>query len=64
MHPGSVHGKCMDLDSIVTVGYLYSVSATIGDLTLGILPIFLVKDLKMSFRSKAALMAILSMGCM
>lgn len=54
----------MHLHSLVAIGYLYSVTATVGDLTLGILPIFLVWNLKMSNKSKAALIAILGMGCM
>ncbi|KAJ5220189.1 hypothetical protein N7468_009393 [Penicillium chermesinum] len=63
MHPGSIEGKCVDLNSVVSIGYLYSVAAFIGDLTLGILPVFLVWNLQMSLRSKAGLIAILSIGC-
>lgn len=58
-----VHGSCMDLDSIIAIAYVYSVTATCCDLTLGLLPIFLVWNLQMNLRTKAALAAILGMGC-
>lgn len=53
----------MDLDSIIAIAYVYSVTATCCDLTLGLLPIFLVWNLQMNLRTKAALAAILGMGC-
>lgn len=59
----SVHGSCMNLDSIIAIAYVYSVTATCCDLTLGLLPIFLVWNLQMNIRTKAALAAILGMGC-
>ena len=59
----SVSGSCMNLDSIIAIAYFYSVTATCCDLTLGLLPIFLVWNLHMNTRTKAALAAILGMGC-
>ncbi|KAJ5733664.1 hypothetical protein N7493_002450 [Penicillium malachiteum] len=58
-----VHGNCINLDALVDVAYVYSVTATCCDLTLGLLPVFLVWNLQMSTRTKAALAGILSMGC-
>jgi cation-transporting ATPase 13A1 len=46
------------------MGYVYSGTATACDLTLALFPIWLVWDLQMSKRTKAALVSILSMGCM
>ncbi|KAJ5692682.1 hypothetical protein N7462_002105 [Penicillium macrosclerotiorum] len=58
-----VHGHCMNLDSVIDIAYVYSVTATCCDLTLGLLPIFLVWNLQMSTQTKAALAGILGMGC-
>lgn len=59
----NVHGSCMSLDSIIDIAYVYSVTATCCDLTLGLLPVFLVWNLQMNSRTKAALAGILGMGC-
>lgn len=56
-------GTCMDLDSIIAIAYVYSVTATCCDFTLGLLPVFLVWNLQMNARTKAALASILGMGC-
>ncbi|CAG8293813.1 unnamed protein product [Penicillium olsonii] len=56
-------GTCMNLDSIIAIAYVYSVTATCCDLTLGLLPVWLVWNLQMNTRTKAALAAILGMGC-
>lgn len=53
----------MDLDSVIAIAYVYSVTATCCDFTLGILPVFLVWNLQMNIRTKAALASILGMGC-
>ena len=53
----------MNLDSIIAIAYVYSVTATLCDLTLGLLPIFLVWNLQMNWRTKYALAGILGMGC-
>ncbi|KAL4965991.1 putative integral membrane protein [Aspergillus stella-maris] len=62
-HRLTSEGKCIDVDYILDVAYLYSVMATICDFILGLLPIALVWKLHMNTRTKAALAGILSMGC-
>ncbi|KAL2861150.1 putative integral membrane protein [Aspergillus lucknowensis] len=62
-HRLTSNGKCLDTDYILDIAYLYSVTATICDLVLGLLPIVLIWPLHMNFRTKAALAGILSMGC-
>ena len=59
-----VNGECLNLNVIIDVAYVYSVTATCCDLTLGLLPVFLVWNLQMNSRTKAALAGILGMGCM
>lgn len=59
----NVHGHCMSLDTVIDMAYVYSVTATLCDLSLGLLPIFLVWNLQMNRRAKAALAGILGMGC-
>lgn len=58
-----IHGHCLSLDSVITMAYVYSVTATLCDLTLGLLPIALVWNLQMNMRTKSALAGILGMGC-
>lgn len=58
-----VHGSCLSVDTIIDMAYVYSVTATCCDFTLGILPVFLVWNLQMNVRTKAALAGILAMGC-
>ncbi|KAJ5815859.1 hypothetical protein N7447_008092 [Penicillium robsamsonii] len=59
-----ISGTCMKLDDIIAIAYVYSITATLCDLTLGLLPIALVWKLQMNLRTKAALAGILGMGCM
>ncbi|KAJ5793525.1 hypothetical protein N7457_000124 [Penicillium paradoxum] len=59
----TVSGTCMDLDHIIAMAYVYSVTATLCDFTLGILPGFLVWNLQMNIRTKCALAGILGLGC-
>ncbi|KAJ5153451.1 uncharacterized protein N7482_009929 [Penicillium canariense] len=59
----NVHGHCMSVDSIIIVAYVYSVTATLCDFILGILPGFLVWNLQMNMRTKGALAAVLGLGC-
>ncbi|KAJ5511514.1 hypothetical protein N7453_003617 [Penicillium expansum] len=59
----NVSGTCMDLDHIIAMAYVYSITATLCDLTLGLLPIALVWNLQMNLRTKCALAGILGMGC-
>ncbi|OOG00014.1 hypothetical protein ASPCADRAFT_126894 [Aspergillus carbonarius ITEM 5010] len=56
-------GSCMAIDYLLDIAYVYSVTAMLCDLILGLLPIFLVWKLQMSRQTKAALAGILSLGC-
>jgi hypothetical protein len=60
----SKSGTCMSTTSLVKVAYVYSCLTIVCDLTLGLLPIFLVWKLQMSHRTKIAVGGILSMGAM
>ncbi|KAJ6110263.1 hypothetical protein N7486_002498 [Penicillium sp. IBT 16267x] len=59
----SIEGYCIDIHIIVTMTYIYSAFAAMCDFTVGILPIFLVKDLHMKKNAKLAVIGILSMAC-
>lgn len=63
LSPGA-KGTCLDVDTIIGIAYLYSVTATLCDFVLGLLPISLVWKLQMTRKTKIALAAILSLGCM
>ncbi|KAG0153542.1 hypothetical protein PDIDSM_2196 [Penicillium digitatum] len=58
-----VSGTCINLDHISTIAFVYSVTSTLGDLALCLLPIALVWNLQTNIRTKWALAAILGMGC-
>ncbi|KAF7121831.1 hypothetical protein CNMCM5793_009384 [Aspergillus hiratsukae] len=57
-------GHCIDGRFVVDVTYLYSATACLCDFTLGLFPIYLIKDLQMSRRTKCAVAIILGMGCL
>ncbi|KAE8372123.1 hypothetical protein BDV26DRAFT_274735 [Aspergillus bertholletiae] len=57
------HGSCISTKYVIDVTYIYSAVACLCDLTLGLYPIYLLKDMRLSWRSKWALAAILAMGC-
>ncbi|KAJ5474988.1 hypothetical protein N7539_008054 [Penicillium diatomitis] len=52
-------GECMSLHELAKVVYVYSSFTIVSDLTLAILPIFLVWKLQMSPRTKVAVVVIL-----
>ncbi|KAG8170092.1 hypothetical protein KVR01_000837 [Diaporthe batatas] len=56
-------GKCIQIDIIIGLTYLYSSLNIIVDFTFAILPIFIVRKLNMKRRMKVAIMPLLSMGC-
>lgn len=60
----SIDGFCINMDIIIIMTYVYSAFAALCDFTVGILPIFLVKDLHMKRQTKIAVMGILGMACM
>ncbi|KAJ5238181.1 hypothetical protein N7489_008272 [Penicillium chrysogenum] len=57
------NGSCIDTNVLIGVAYLYSVGAAITDLTIGLLPVALIWDLRMKRRNKGAIVAILGIGC-
>ncbi|KAJ5818096.1 hypothetical protein N7474_003687 [Penicillium riverlandense] len=58
-----IHGSCMDIDIVIAVAYVYSVTAVCCDFALGVLPMFLIWNLQMVPQTKVALACILGMGC-
>ncbi|KAE8323911.1 hypothetical protein BDV39DRAFT_195550 [Aspergillus sergii] len=56
-------GYCIDTAYIIDVAYLYSATACLCDFTLGLYPIYLIRNLQITWRSKWALAGILGMGC-
>lgn len=59
----SEKGSCIDRDILLGIAYLYSVGAAITDLTIGLLPVALIWDLRMNARTKAAIIGVLGIGC-
>lgn len=55
-------GKCIDSNIIINATIAQSAIAFIADVVLSILPVFLVKDLKMNTRTKFSVAAILGLG--
>ncbi|GIC84379.1 putative PTH11-like integral membrane protein [Aspergillus udagawae] len=60
---GDTNGKCGYLDAIIIMLYLFSVSSALFDLTVGLLPILLVRNLQMNKRTKIAVAGLLGMAC-
>ncbi|KAJ5593701.1 hypothetical protein N7537_010605 [Penicillium hordei] len=59
----NTHGSCINKTTLIGVAYLYSVGAAITDLTIGLLPVALIWNLRMNRRTKVAINAILGIGC-
>lgn len=57
-------GKCVDKSVLIDIAYLYSIGAAITDLTIGLLPVALIWNLRMNQRTKLAIVGILGIGCM
>ncbi|KAJ5125044.1 uncharacterized protein N7515_008869 [Penicillium bovifimosum] len=57
------HGSCLDQDLLTGIAYMYSVGAALTDLTIGLLPVALIWNLRMNRRTKAAIVGILGIGC-
>jgi hypothetical protein len=57
-------GTCIDTNLLIGIAYLYSVGAALTDLTIGLLPVALIWNLRMNQRTKAAIVGILGIGCM
>jgi hypothetical protein len=61
--PGA-EGTCINKDTLIGIAYLYSVGAAVTDLTIGLLPVALIWNLRMNRRTKGAIAGILGIGCM
>jgi hypothetical protein len=61
--PGS-KGSCLPLSTLLGITYFYSSVTILCDLTLGILPAFLVWNLQMNHRTKLAVGGILSLAAL
>jgi hypothetical protein len=57
-------GRCIDANYVLDIAYLYSATACLCDFILGLFPVYLLRGLHMSWRTKWAIAVILSMGCM
>ncbi|GFG05172.1 hypothetical protein IFM61392_03697 [Aspergillus lentulus] len=56
-------GHCIDTQYVLDIAYLYSATACLCDFTLGLFPVYLLRHLHTSRRTKWAIRVILSMGC-
>lgn len=57
-------GTCVNKPTLIGIAYLYSVGAAVTDLTIGLLPVALIWNLRMNQRTKIAIVGILGIGCM
>ena len=57
-------GHCINWTVIIAMSWVWSIFAGICDFTVGIVPIFLVKDLQIDRRTKFAVIGILGVACM
>lgn len=58
-------GSCIDVDVLIAIAYVYSAGAAVTDLTIVLLPVFLLWNLQANRRTtKFAIVGILSIGCM
>ncbi|KAL4876789.1 hypothetical protein BJY04DRAFT_231402 [Aspergillus karnatakaensis] len=55
-------GKCLSVDVLLIIAYVYSSITIVCDITLGVLPACLIWGLQMTRRTKMALCGILSLG--
>ncbi|KAF4784681.1 hypothetical protein HER10_EVM0011124 [Colletotrichum scovillei] len=56
-------GRCIPVDVIIALTYLYSAFSVICDFTFAILPMVLIWKLKMDHKTKLALVPIMAMAC-
>ena len=60
----TMHGKCLHVQMVLQIVYVYSAFAALTDFTIGLLPFFIIWKLRMATSSKIALVCILGLGCM
>jgi hypothetical protein len=57
-------GHCRDPVAMTKATYAHGAVMTFGDLSLAILPLFLVRDLQMPLKQKLSVMGLLALGSM
>jgi hypothetical protein len=60
----SMEGRCLDMDILFGIIYMYSGVAAACDFTLGFLPAFMIWRLQMNRGTKIVVSAILGLACM
>lgn len=61
---GDTDGKCTIVNTIGIMLYVFSVTSALFDMTVGLLPIILVRGLQMSRKTKIAAAGLLGLACM
>lgn len=56
-------GKCLGMDAVISITYVYGACSIICDFTCTLLPIFIIWGLNMDKRSKVALMPVMALAC-
>jgi hypothetical protein len=56
-------GTCISKDLLINIAYFYSASAAVTDLTIALVPVALIWNLRMDRRNKSAVIGILCIGC-
>ncbi|KAJ5816963.1 hypothetical protein N7447_009196, partial [Penicillium robsamsonii] len=59
----SMQGRCLDIDSLLGIVYMYSGVTAACDFTLGFLPVFMIWRLQMDRGTKFVVSAILGLAC-
>lgn len=57
-------GRCMDLNVIMALGCLYSATTILYDVTMALLPWFMVRKLQLNLRTRLMVTVILALGSM
>lgn len=57
-------GTCISTNLLVNISYFYSASAAVTDLTIALVSVALIWNLRMDRRNKFAVIGILCIGCM
>lgn len=57
-------GRCLEMNVIMALAYVYSAFSVITDFTFAILPAFVIWNLQLQTRAKVALIVLVTMGCL
>lgn len=60
---GSPIPQCAGTRRIIIILYIFTAVSALFDLTVGLLPIFLVRGLQMNRKTKSAVATLLGMAC-